>query len=87
MTDTLRDRIAAAIAAHEPVTEYDGADGECVECDLTPRWPDSDAPTGPTVGWERHAAHLADSVIEALNLRTDQVGTLTRYVTDWIDNG
>jgi hypothetical protein len=30
---------------------------------------------------------LADAVIEALNLRTDQVGTLTRYVTEWIDNG
>ena len=27
---------------------------------------------------------LADAVIEALNLRTDQVGTLTRYVTKWI---
>ena len=28
----------------------------------------------------------ADAVIEALNLRTDQVGTLTRYVTEWIDH-
>jgi len=28
----------------------------------------------------------ADVLIEALNLRTDQVGTLTRYVTEWIDH-
>ena len=26
---------------------------------------------------------LADAVIAALPLRTDQVGTLTRYVTEW----
>ena len=69
MTDTLRDRIAAAIAAHEPVTEYDGADDECIECDLTPRWPDSDAPTGPSVGWKQHATHLADAVIRELGLQ------------------
>ena len=63
MTDTLRDRIAAAIAAHEPVTDYSGADGECIECDLNPRWPDSEAPTGPTAGWKRHATHLADAIL------------------------
>jgi hypothetical protein len=33
------------------------------------------------------ACQDADAVIKALNLRTDQVGTLTRYVTEWIDNG
>ena len=33
------------------------------------------------------ASQDADAVIKALNLRTDQVGTLTRYVTEWIDNG
>lgn len=66
MTDTLRDRIAAAIAAHEPVTDYGGADGECIECDLNPRWPDSEASTGPTAGWKRHATHLADAVIAEL---------------------
>lgn len=31
--------------------------------------------------------HVADAVIEALNLRPDQVGTLTRHVTEWTDNG
>ncbi len=30
---------------------------------------------------------MADAVIEALNLRTDQVGTLTRHVTEWTTNG
>lgn len=72
MTDNLRDRIAAVIAAHEPVTDYNGADGECVECDLNPRWPDSEAPTGPTAGWNQHATHLADAVIREL-------GPLVRY--------
>jgi hypothetical protein len=29
----------------------------------------------------------AEAVIASLNLRTDQVGTLTRYVTEWETNG
>lgn len=62
----LRDRIAAALAAHEPVTEYDGAHGECIECDLIPRWPDEEASTGPSAGWKEHAAHLADAVTDLL---------------------
>ena len=75
MTDTLRDRIAAAIAAHEPVTDYGGADGECIDCDLNPRWPDSEASTGPTAGWKRHATHLADAVSSELGQIPDRTHT------------
>ena len=69
MTDDLRTRIAAAIAAHEPATDYNGADGECIECDLNPRWPDAPI-LPPSDGWKRHAEHLADAVIRELNLAT-----------------
>ena len=63
--DDLRERIAAAIAAHEPVTDHEGADGECIECDLNPRWPDAPI-LPPSDGWKRHAEHLADAVIREL---------------------
>ncbi len=55
------------------VIEYHGQLGDC-ECD--------DA--YPGIDW---ASHQADMVVEALNLRTDQVGTLTRHVTEWTTNG
>jgi len=32
------------------------------------------------------AAHVADAVIAELGLHPDRVGTLTRYVTQWIDH-
>ena len=63
----LRDRIAAVLAAHEPCTDYESSTGECIECDLNPRWPDATV-TGPTAGWMQHAAHVADAVIAALGL-------------------
>lgn len=39
--------------------------------------------------WEapNMSARLADAVIAELNFRTDQVGTLTRHVTEWTTNG
>lgn len=85
----LRTRIAAAIAAHEPVTDYNGADGECIECDLNPRWPDAPI-LPPSDGWKRHADHLADAVIRELGLREELVsgvpfnGVLQRrIISDW----
>ena len=63
----LRDRITAAIAAHEPVTDYEGADGECIECDLNPRWPDAPI-LPPSDGWKRHAEHLAGAIASELNI-------------------
>lgn len=68
--DELRDRIVAVIAAHEPVTDYSGADGECIECDLNPRWPDAPI-LPPSDGWKRHAEHLAAAVIAELGLRQE----------------
>lgn len=89
--DDLRTRIAAAIAAHEPTTDHDGADGECIECDLNPRWPDAPI-LPPSDGWQRHAEHLADAVIRELGLRLDSTCHIhdregkqrcIRYVTEW----
>ena len=34
----------------------------------------------------RDSYKVAGAVIASLNLRTDQVGTLTRYVTEWTTN-
>ena len=86
MSDDLRTRIVAIIAAHEPVTDYDGADGECIECDLNPRWPDAPI-LPPSDGWKRHAEHLADAVIHELGLKkvTDVNRSVpqSRYVTEW----
>ncbi len=35
-----------------------------------------------TRGWVTPET-MADAIIDELKLRTDQVGTLTRYVTEW----
>ena len=70
MTD-LRDKIAATIYCHILFRALD----QC-ECGAA-----FDGFCGHAL--DAYAAHVADAVIEALSLRTDQVGTLTRYVTEW----
>ena len=99
LTDDLRTRITALIAAHEPVTDYEGADGECIECDLNPRWPDAPI-LPPSDGWKEHAEHLADALTGALEAdyvlvpkshtlvqiaryATGEVPCETRYATEW----
>lgn len=62
---SLTDRLAAVIAEHEPTTDHEGADGECIECDLNPRWPDAPI-LPPSDGWQRHARHLAAAVVADL---------------------
>lgn len=67
MSDNLRDRVAAVLEEHRQVASSCECGFDLGISAVTWHWRD----------------HVADAVIEALNLRTDQVGTLTRYVTDW----
>lgn len=89
MTDTLRDRIAAVQAQHQPTIV--SAHG-LVECSCSPGWRLSTMTD--------HGLHVADAVISELGLRTESRKTWvdfddghaggyphpyrqTRYVTDW----
>jgi hypothetical protein len=75
MSDSLRDRIAAAIVKHHTDCD-DTADGTLTQCECDARWRKADQ-------W---AQHVADAVIAELGLtrvtRSERV-PIHRYVTDW----
>ena len=75
---SLRDRIAAVHESHVPM-DYAGY----IECGCGT---ECRAHGGIDVAEQLWAAHVADAVIAELGLHPDRVGTLTRYVTQWIDH-
>ena len=76
---SLRDRIAAVHESHVPM-DYAGY----IECGCGTEC--RPAHGGIDVAEQLWAAHVADAVIAELGLHPDRVGTLTRYVTQWIDH-